>query len=330
MSMPSNAAAFSPAGDCFACIDDPLVSGTGAANVIAQHFLGVCETELFLQHCAAMGFGSLRFQPNPFLDWEWSGYRKFASCYEEETARLAKTPPPPTEGESTIIPPRRLGLVFHGTSTDNILSILMNGLDASRRSGQSFGPGEYFSTTPSTCISYCRGGLQMPVFAVILPGQQSEVAPKDYVVVENNNHHLAIGTLNFGQVDRFVLTESEEKRQMFLRLDREAAAKLRIKECTEAKARIMALLIGNKIDLASEVYRRNSPAFDETTKREIAWYVVSKLDLAVVDYFFPNLPTPLSKAELAVAYVHNAEVAAREETQVLLELEVARKELATA
>jgi hypothetical protein len=58
--------------------------------------------------------------------------------------------------------------------------------------------------------------------------------------------------------------------------------------------------------------------------------VVSKVDLAVVDYFFPSMTTPLSQAELAVANVHNAEVAAREETQVLLELEVARKELVTA
>jgi hypothetical protein len=47
----------------------------------------------------------------------------------------------------------------------------------------------------------------MLVFAVILPGQQREATPKDYNVVENNNQHLAIGILTFGQVERFVLTK---------------------------------------------------------------------------------------------------------------------------
>jgi hypothetical protein len=141
---------------------------------------------------------------------------------------------------------------------------------------------------------------------------------------------LAIGTLSFGQVDEVVLTESEMKRQTFLRLDREATVKRHIKENAEAKARIMELLIGNKTDLASVVYLKKSAAFDVTTKREIAWYAASTLDPAVVDYFFPNLPTPLSQAELVNANVHNVDMAVREESQAFHKLEVARQELATA
>jgi Poly(ADP-ribose) polymerase catalytic domain len=154
----SNNAAVSSGGDCFAWIDDPSLRGAGALTIVAQHFLAVCETESFLQHCASLGFGSPSFVPNPCLTMEWPGYKKFATCYEHETARPDVSVPPP-EGGTT---PRRLGLVFHGTRSCNILNILNYGLDASLRNGQSFGPGEYFSTTPTTSISYCRGGMQLP------------------------------------------------------------------------------------------------------------------------------------------------------------------------
>ena len=63
---------------------------------------------------------------------------------------------------------RKTCLAFHGTSPSSIQSICQNGYDPSRRSGQSYGPGEYFATTPDISLAYCRGGKKMLVNELLL------------------------------------------------------------------------------------------------------------------------------------------------------------------
>ena len=62
-------------------------------------------------------------------------------------------------------------LAFHGTSESNIPNICKNGYDSSRRSGQAYGAGEYFATTPDTPLSYCKGGKKL-ILNELLLGQQ--------------------------------------------------------------------------------------------------------------------------------------------------------------
>ena len=54
-----------------------------------------------------------------------------------------------------------------GTPVKNVGSILRNGLDPARRSGQALGAGEYFGVDPWTSMSYCQGGDTMIVVAVL-------------------------------------------------------------------------------------------------------------------------------------------------------------------
>jgi hypothetical protein len=58
---------------------------------------------------------------------------------------------------------------WHGTAAGAIAPICNTGFDPSRRSGQAYGPGEYFGWTASVSHGYCRGGTNMLV-AVILKG----------------------------------------------------------------------------------------------------------------------------------------------------------------
>jgi hypothetical protein len=225
---------------------------------------------------------------------------------------------------------RCLGLVFHGTATHNIPTILQNGLDAAKRKGQAYGPGEYFAKNPTTSISYCRGGLQMIVFVVVLPAQPKagsfSVQPADYVVVENNAHHLAIGTLQFTAVDRSVLAASATKRAALLQLSNEALAKSRIKQEAETKAYIMSHLIANKIDWASELYLRKVDFLGYTSLKEISWYVYANVDADTIDYYFPNLPPPMHIDELAMTPVQSFDVAAQDEEVALKKVEQARND----
>ena len=94
---------------------------------------------------------------------------------------------------------RRLGtnqrqtiLAFHGTPEANIHSICINGFDPARRSGQAYGPGEYFAKTPSTPMSYCQGGKKMLLCELLL-GQANvhhTLPHGDYVVMKDPDHEL--------------------------------------------------------------------------------------------------------------------------------------------
>jgi len=86
---------------------------------------------------------------------------------------------------------RNTCLAFHGTAENNIQSICSTGYDPKRRSGQAMGPGEYFATSPSTPMSYCRGGKKMLLNELLL-GQSGTHHTKhgDVVVMTNPEHDL--------------------------------------------------------------------------------------------------------------------------------------------
>ena len=73
-------------------------------------------------------------------------------------------------------------LAFHGTADKNISSICKNGYDPKLRSGQAYGTGEYFATTPDTPMNYCKGGKRMLLNELLL-GQQGTHHTKHSVIV---------------------------------------------------------------------------------------------------------------------------------------------------
>lgn len=58
-------------------------------------------------------------------------------------------------------------LLYHGTAEQNIDSILEEGLDPALRSGQAFGPGEYFASQAQVSIPYAKGANKLLLFAAI-------------------------------------------------------------------------------------------------------------------------------------------------------------------
>ena len=102
----------------------------------------------------------------------------------------------------------RTKLVFHGTHSDNIGSILHFGLDDARRGihGQVHGKGEYFAEKAKDSMMYCRGGTKMLVFAILVDeSAKPEPNPKRHCdsramgiyVVNNLGFQLPLFTLTF-------------------------------------------------------------------------------------------------------------------------------------
>ena len=86
---------------------------------------------------------------------------------------------------------RKTILAFHGTPEANIQSICTNGFDASKRSAQKYGPGEYFATTPGTPMSYCQGGKKMLLCELLLGDVNTHhTIHGDYVVMKDPAHDL--------------------------------------------------------------------------------------------------------------------------------------------
>ena len=59
-------------------------------------------------------------------------------------------------------------MVFHGSAEANMEVICREGLDPQRRSGQAYGPGEYFGADAAVSHGYCKGGRKMLVFIVLM------------------------------------------------------------------------------------------------------------------------------------------------------------------
>ena len=89
-------------------------------------------------------------------------------------------------------------LAFHGTNQSNIPSICANGYDQTKRSGQSYGPGEYFATSPSIPLGYCRGGKKLLLNELLL-GKEGTHHTKsgDIVVMKHPEHDLPRFTITF-------------------------------------------------------------------------------------------------------------------------------------
>ncbi|CAB9525165.1 expressed unknown protein [Seminavis robusta] len=119
---------------------------------IEEFFVKQCETPEFAEMWSEIGYRP-SFHPNTTLSSERQ--KMFLDAIQE------------------LPPDAKLGLVFHGTHTENIAPILKDGLDPAKRRRQSMGPGEYFATHPGVSTSYCRGacgdGLKMLAFVVVLP-----------------------------------------------------------------------------------------------------------------------------------------------------------------
>jgi Poly(ADP-ribose) polymerase catalytic domain len=221
-----------------------------------------------------------------------------------------------------------LGLVFHGTPSQNIAVISSEGLDPKKRSGQAYGPGEYFSKDPGVSVRYCRRGNAMMVFVVVIPQDSvSSMAMKHpFVVVNNNSHQLPIGTLIFSRVDKIVMDHSKRLRDSLFKLSQEVDIRIKAAEEAEIKAEIIQSLIAMKIDAASQTYNEHRSNLSELSKRELAWYVkISLVDDVRSAAFFPGLPEPMNNIEMSQVTVENADHAAAHVTRVQHELTVLEK-----
>ena len=278
-------------------------------------FQAECATPEFESQFEAAGFTNARFHPNPYY---LGGRVNSNPVYQRFVKALQDIPSNTTDGACCS-----LGIVFHGTSSENISTILKNGLDPLRRKGQALGPGEYFGKHPSTSIGYCRRGLEMMVFLVVLPSTLTNTAtnrktssttdttnpnnnPKQVsrqrmgrmrhgaVVVENNAHQLPIGTMKFGTVEQQVLRESNLRRQQLSQLEQELALASQTAQETQTKARIIQDLIAGQCDVASERYQKHCGILRNTSKKEIKWYIPTTMDADIIDFYFPGLSPKIS------------------------------------
>jgi hypothetical protein len=167
---------------------------------------------------------------------------------------------------------RSVAVVFHGTRQVNIKNILNNGLDEKKRSGQAYGPGEYFSTFPGTSTSYAHDNMML-VCLVIMPPIDTEMEkkhankPLDYVVVSNSAHHLPVGVLSYSAVEQTVLARSKRERAMLTQLNKELLEKHVKAREAKAKADIIQLIIQGETELASCKFARSKSFLSEISQR---------------------------------------------------------------
>ena len=97
------------------------------------------------------------------------------------------------------VPDQTVKLCFHGTAEANIDAICRDGLDPARRSGQAYGPGEYFGAAGNATISvaYCKGGRKMLVFAVLVDKSGLTLDNGQIIVVNKPEYQLPLFVLTF-------------------------------------------------------------------------------------------------------------------------------------
>ena len=90
-------------------------------------------------------------------------------------------------------------LAFHGTAEKNIQSICANGYDPKLRSGQWYGTGEYFATTPDISMSYCKSGGKKMLLNELLLGQSGKHHTQhgNVIVMKNPDHDLPRYVITF-------------------------------------------------------------------------------------------------------------------------------------
>ena len=150
----------------------------------------------FVQRSTA-GLTVSKFHPNPCLPvigtHETCGERKtWCKCWTSFVNALP-----------LIADFSKVRFAYHGTkSTAAVRSILCEGLDVSRRAGQAYGPGEYFSTDAHLSFIYTNGLPGLVVFAVFESQLLSDPAGNGRVLVLNNPSNerrlcLPLGILGF-------------------------------------------------------------------------------------------------------------------------------------
>ena len=80
-------------------------------------------------------------------------------------------------------------LGFHGTADKNISNICQNGYDKKLRSGQAYGAGEYFATTPDIPMNYCRGGKRMLLNELLLGQSGTHHTKHNAIIVMKDPAH---------------------------------------------------------------------------------------------------------------------------------------------
>lgn len=90
------------------------------------------------------------------------------------------------------------------------------------------------------------------------------------------------------------------------------------------KAEIIQLLIGEKVDVASEKYQKHLAVLCETSRREIAMYVNRLVDVDLVSFYFPELPEPMKIEERDAATIRSVEEAEQDALRAKQALEYAK------
>ncbi|KAL3904629.1 MAG: hypothetical protein SGILL_009992 [Bacillariaceae sp.] len=283
-------------------------------------FRKFCQSTDFSEFVKECGVGVVGFTPNQYLYEGVNVYDRFVKLLGTKPTRY-----------EDILDNACLSIVFHGTATRNIQDILNNGLDPSRRSGQAYGPGEYFSKDPTVSVSYCKGDSAMLVFLVVVPpkDKQAKKLPMDYVVVNENSHQLPLGVLNFGKVDSTALARANEMRNRLRQLNSDIERLRAGAMDAQTKAYIIQLLIQEKTDLAIEKYEKHHSTMKKESLMEISMYVHEKFDADLATCLFPDLPEPFKAEEFAArADLSTVENRKKEIVEAKSKLELVRKGVA--
>lgn len=157
-------------GTCFSQFATSCREQTSDPIAVFRHFVTTPEFGHFVQDC---GVGFESFTPNPHAAVQTPLFEKFrtvlmasqvvSTSAVNNTSTLVSSSENDTAASTGIADQACLAIVFHGTAEHNVQPILENGLDPTKRSGQAYGPGEYFSKDPSISVPYCKDGKQMMV-----------------------------------------------------------------------------------------------------------------------------------------------------------------------
>ena len=108
-------------------------------------------------------------------------------------------------------PGAKVILGFHGTDVKNLDQIFQTGLLEEFRGtahGQAYGKGEYFSSNPLYAAQYSKGAKHLLICALLIT--PSVTFHQEMMVIENNGHHLPLGSIQLHPptCSRAGLTES--------------------------------------------------------------------------------------------------------------------------
>ena len=95
---------------------------------------------------------------------------------------------------------KKILIVYHGTSENNIDNIFRCGLDSNKRGtahGQIFGIGEYFGKYLDISIPYCKGCNYVMIFAILMKYDGIVTDNDRMVVINKSEYQLPIGKIKY-------------------------------------------------------------------------------------------------------------------------------------